>query len=293
MAITRVTAYSVLPQVHLMGLAADSKPTTGVNIGERFLETDTGNVFVWTGTAWVASAGDQIEVVGNVASGAVNSGNPVGIGGEGISDFSGGSAGDIGDRIGARFTLDGAQYIAGGLQQSADGLGAGYVLYLNEGGNERPLGVQLAQPGPDGSTDRVKTLGDTAGAGLGVLAAAPWIPGASDIKSQSVVVGATSVNRATVVTPTSGKKIRVVSVKLASNSATNPDKIGVYFGTGAAYLTNPTTVIGEYHTGADGSDGQEWPDGGGPIGAVDAVLSWITETETEVGLDITVQYREE
>jgi hypothetical protein len=38
---------------------------------------------------------------------------------------------------------------------------------------------------------------------------------------------------------------------------------------------------------------KSWPDGGGPVGAVDAVLSWITETETEVGLDITVQYREE
>lgn len=35
------------------GLAADTKPTTKVAIGSRFVETDTGKAFVWTGGAWI------------------------------------------------------------------------------------------------------------------------------------------------------------------------------------------------------------------------------------------------
>lgn len=35
------------------GLAADIKPTTNVPVGSIFIETDTGFLYIWTGSAWV------------------------------------------------------------------------------------------------------------------------------------------------------------------------------------------------------------------------------------------------
>lgn len=35
------------------GLAADTKPTAGVAVGSKFVETDTLKAFVWTGGAWI------------------------------------------------------------------------------------------------------------------------------------------------------------------------------------------------------------------------------------------------
>lgn len=48
------------------GLAADTKPPAGPGrAGDRFLETDTGDTYVWSGTAWVlesTNAGASIDV---------------------------------------------------------------------------------------------------------------------------------------------------------------------------------------------------------------------------------------
>ena len=55
MAITRVTDMKCKAQVHMYGLAADAKPTTGVSVGFKFRETDgSRDVYIWTGTAWVS-----------------------------------------------------------------------------------------------------------------------------------------------------------------------------------------------------------------------------------------------
>ena len=147
---------------------------------------------------------------------------------------------------------------------------------------------------PDGNLDKPRSLGDSAGSGLGVLAAAPWIPGASDVKSKTVQIGATSGSINTALDPTSGKKIRLLSYRVVAEAlSTDPDRVGVYFGTGAAYVTNAASAIGEGQPGTTGSFGESWPDGGGPVGAADDNLSWITETETETALWITFHYREE
>ena len=37
----------------------------------------------------------------------------------------------------------------------------------------------------------------------------------------------------------------------------------------------------------------KWPDGSGPIGDTNEVVSWRTLTETETGLQLIVTYREE
>jgi hypothetical protein len=47
MAVTRVPAAN-----WYVGLKADTKPTAGVPEGSRFYERDTGDEFIWDGTAW-------------------------------------------------------------------------------------------------------------------------------------------------------------------------------------------------------------------------------------------------
>lgn len=54
-----------------LGLSSDTKPGTGsqpdgstialvdIPVGSSFLESDTGTIYRWTGTAWVAPAPDQ------------------------------------------------------------------------------------------------------------------------------------------------------------------------------------------------------------------------------------------
>ena len=107
-------------------------------------------------------------------------------------------------------------------------------------------------------------------------------------------VAATSATRQTLITPTTGKKVRVLkSTVVTRGLTTNPDRVGVYFGTGAAYTTTVANAVDEYVPGTTGRQESNWPDGGGPVGAVDAVLSGITETETELLLRYTIQYREE
>ena len=148
--------------------------------------------------------------------------------------------------------------------------------------------------GPDGSLDRLRTLGDTGGEGLGVLAAAPRTPGASEVLTDVQTVASTSVTRATAITPTSGRKVRIVSVSVATFNATgDPGRISVYFGTGVNYNSSLTKGITEGITDIEGFFSQAWPDGGGPVGAVDEVVSWKTEAETDTAMRLTTQYREE
>lgn len=61
MTVVRVTAYSADARVHMFGLSTDTKPTAGVNIGERFWETDTEDIFSWSGTAWLLEVGLRAE----------------------------------------------------------------------------------------------------------------------------------------------------------------------------------------------------------------------------------------
>ena len=39
-----------------VGYSTDTKPSTGVNKGDDFLEIDTGNVYIYDGTQWVMVA---------------------------------------------------------------------------------------------------------------------------------------------------------------------------------------------------------------------------------------------
>lgn len=104
----------------------------------------------------------------------------------------------------------------------------------------------------------------------------------------------TSVDRATVVTPGSGLRIRVVSVAINDNGRDiDPGRVEVYFGTASVITNAVSKAVGVYNPFGRGADVQGWPEGGGPIGDVDEVLSWRTLVEGDVKLSITVHWREE
>ena len=129
---------------------------------------------------------------------------------------------------------------------------------------------------------------------LGPVWTRAFKPGASEVKSIVFTSATDSSTRATVLTPTSGKKIRIVSCRQTSASATATG-FGVWFGTGAAVTTDTTKVI-DYAV-LDLTDLPvstiEWPDGGGPVGAVDEVVSFATNGDITTGARIVIHYREE
>ena len=107
-------------------------------------------------------------------------------------------------------------------------------------------------------------------------------------------IGATSVTRAAALTPTTGRRVRVISVSVLSDALTTaPGRVGVWFGTGAEYTTTVDNAIVGFAPGTTGFQSQTWPDGDGPLGEVDEVVSWDTTTETETALFLTIVYREE
>jgi len=50
MAVVQTSAYRYI------GLAGDTKPTTGVITGAKFVETDTGAEFTFDGTGWAETS---------------------------------------------------------------------------------------------------------------------------------------------------------------------------------------------------------------------------------------------
>ncbi len=239
---------------------------------------------------------DGLEVQGNVAHDAVAAGNPVATGGFATQDVSAETDVAAGDRVRSLATLKGAQIMAGGAELGAVAF-AGYVSSISEGDTERPLAVGLYAVAPDASADRLLSLGDTAGAGLGVLAAAPWIPGASDVKTVRLTTGSTSTTRSTELTPTSGKKIRVISLDLSTDNTTVA-QFEVYFGTGTNITTNAGKEIAETRLDEQAAGmlpyfTKSWPDGGGPVGAVNDVVSIRTSANIGTGGFGILTYREE
>lgn len=147
---------------------------------------------------------------------------------------------------------------------------------------------------PDAAMDRLRTLGNTASEGLGVLAAAPWIPGASGVLTIRLLSVSDSTTRVTIITPTVGTRVRILSVRTKTQSTTGTN-FETYFGTGANIGTTAANAIFEPRLDADlhFNDGQGWPDGGGPVGEVDEVVS--ARTTSNISGDGTwlIAYREE
>ena len=145
-----------------------------------------------------------------------------------------------------------------------------------------------ALPSAVSNADRVNALFDNRGR----LVTVPYIPGASEVLSVRLRAAASST-RATVLTPTSGKAIRIISIEVNYDN-TSGLLIEVYFGTGANIGTNAGKEISEgvYDRDDFHNHRVSWPDGGGPVGAVDDVLS-IRSTVATGNTGIIVHYREE
>jgi prolyl-tRNA synthetase len=117
---------------------------------------------------------------------------------------------------------------------------------------------------------------------------------ASEVKAERGTTGGTSTTRVTVITPTSGKKIRVISLTMYSASSTVAN-FEVYFDTGANFASDTTKGIAimRLKDTDERKFALSWPDGGGPIGAVDDVLSLRTSVDIAGNGVIMVHYREE
>lgn len=172
--------------------------------------------------------------------------------------------------------------------------------------NAAVVGNPLLAGGRYDATDRTLGDGDVGGLALDVAgrvkvagpsstAPVAAMPGASEVKTEWKQVVGTSATRDTFITPTSGKKIRIISVNFQHyGMTTDPDRWEIYFGTGVNISSTTTKAIGAYYPGASrGSDSQTWPDGAGPVGAADDVVSWRATTEAETAGSLTVHYREE
>ncbi|KKM24968.1 hypothetical protein LCGC14_1599780 [marine sediment metagenome] len=118
--------------------------------------------------------------------------------------------------------------------------------------------------------------------------------GASEVKAARKQTVGDSTTRQTAVTPTAGKKIRVVSCVCFTNSAT-ANRFEVYFGTGASIFTTAGKEIMESYLDMDNQAtfGMVWPDGGGPVGAVDDVVSLRTGVDISNLAYVLIHYREE
>ena len=118
--------------------------------------------------------------------------------------------------------------------------------------------------------------------------------GASEIKSIRLRGVSPTTTRVTVLTPTPGKKIRVISYQMVSADAT-VIVFELYFGTGAQINTDNTKAVGEAILDVVDfpSASLAWPDGGGPVGAVNEVLSMRSTADIASDMRLVVHYREE
>ncbi len=121
-----------------------------------------------------------------------------------------------------------------------------------------------------------------------------YADGASEIMTGYLRTATNSAVRATIATPASGKKIRLVSVGVYTLSATGTE-FHVYFGTGSAITTNPSSAVALPLLDTDHNPAffLSWPDGAGPVGAVDEVLSGRTGADITTNGWFLVHYREE
>ena len=116
--------------------------------------------------------------------------------------------------------------------------------------------------------------------------------GASEVKTD--FASHVSATKATKITPASGKKVRMIAIQCGTtdDTATNFE---VYFGDGAniASVANtgilkipfPATIGERYNI--------VWPDGAGPIGAANAVVSVRCDGAVSASILMTFQWREE
>jgi len=118
-------------------------------------------------------------------------------------------------------------------------------------------------------------------------------PGAGAVLAVRETISNTTT-RATAATPTGGKRIRVISV-IINYDSTTATAAEVYFDTGTNISSDETKAIAEaFMVSPDVRQVSfVWPDGGGPVGAADDVLSVREGTGVTATLSFVIHYREE
>ena len=114
-----------------------------------------------------------------------------------------------------------------------------------------------------------------------------------ETKTLYVATSGTSTTRATAITPTSGKKIRIMQISMTSISATAAN-FEVYFDTGANITSTPVNAIALANLDTDVRPSEQFYFGNnGPLGAVDKVVSIRTSVDiTTNGLFVFVYFEE-
>ena len=146
---------------------------------------------------------------------------------------------------------------------------------------------------PDGGTDQIRTLGDDALDGLGQLSMSTAVPGATPVAAVNELVNS-STTRVTARTPAAGRRIRIVSCQVEWGSTTVQTG-EMYFGTGANIQTDETKAIGLKTLDLDNEHSFQfvWPDGAGPVGLADEVLSVRCTVSNGTNLSFLFHTREE
>ncbi len=261
-----------------------------VKIGTKYQATapavsDGDNVYILVDPA------GRVITVGAAASDAPVVGNPFPI--AGVVDQTSPAVAAEGDVRYIRVSPEG-HLISTNITETglADGLSARRMLDF--GDNTVVGGTALMALAPDNSYDRLKVLGDVGEVGGNILAAAPWTPGASDVKVARLVPAAASTTREAIATPASGKKVRIIAVQAFSASTTGT-RFEVYFATGANIGTTAGKEIANWWLDLTDHPTQviTYPDGGGPVGAADDVVSVRTSGDITTSAEYVVLYREE
>lgn len=116
----------------------------------------------------------------------------------------------------------------------------------------------------------------------------------SDTKTTYIVLSASNTSRVTLLTPTTGRAIRIIRVDISQVSVDGLHYFEVYFGTGSDITTNPTKAIDLVRV-PDTSQGstRSWSRGAGPAGAKNEVLSIRAQVSAASSHKVMVEYTEE
>jgi len=116
--------------------------------------------------------------------------------------------------------------------------------------------------------------------------------GAGEVKT--IFTSHTSATKGTKITPATGKQVRMISLQI-STTDTTATKVEVYFGAGANIASVSDTAIAKVSFPATVGEryNHVWPDGAGPIGAADAVVSVRCDGAVSNDVLVVMQWREE
>lgn len=122
----------------------------------------------------------------------------------------------------------------------------------------------------------------------------PNYPDPSEVKHLFFSDPSGSTDRQTIITPSTGRKVRLLRVKVYQIATDGKHFCEVYFGTGASISTDATKAI-DYLAVPDLSEGstRTWGRGAGPVGLKNEVLSIRWTGSPATSHKFIVEYTEE